>query len=107
MRRRSEDRRRFYPISGRPYFGQGSSIIADNAQFYRDRASTEQANADAASLDNVRDRCDRAAKAWTAMADRAERTQSQRAAREAATDAARIDASNDTDDSSDIAHARD
>lgn len=41
------------------------------------------------------------------MADRAERTQSQRAAREAATDAARIDASNDTDDSSDIEHARD
>lgn len=41
------------------------------------------------------------------MADRAERTQSQRAAREAATDAARIDASNGTDDSSDIAHERD
>ena len=71
---------------------EGSSAIADNAQFYRQRATMEQANADAASLDNVRDRCDRAAKAWSAMAERAERTQSQRAAREAATDAARIDA---------------
>ncbi|WP_448501073.1 hypothetical protein [Sphingomonas sp.] len=71
---------------------QRNCVIADNAQFYRQRATTEQANADAAILDNVRDRCDRAAKAWAAMADRAERTQTQRAAREAATDAAREDA---------------
>ena len=65
--------------------------MADNAQFYRMRAEVEQLNADAAILDNVRERCDRAAKAWTAMADRVERTQNQRAAREAATDAARAE----------------
>ncbi|TKD52098.1 hypothetical protein FBR43_04070 [Sphingomonas baiyangensis] len=58
--------------------------MADNPDFYRARAAVEQANADAATLDNVRERCDRAAQAWTAMANRAERTRTQREAREAA-----------------------
>ncbi|MGI4731474.1 MAG: hypothetical protein ACRYFW_06980 [Janthinobacterium lividum] len=57
----------------------------DNPDFYRTRADEEQANADAATLDNVRDRCERAAKAWATMADRAERTQTMRLTREAAT----------------------
>jgi hypothetical protein len=63
--------------------------MADDANFYRQRAEAEQANADAASLDNVRDRCQRAANSWAAMAARAERTQTLRDTREAATAAAR------------------
>jgi len=58
--------------------------MADNPEFYRARAEEERRNGDAASLDNVRDRCRRAEKAWDDMANRAERTQILRAAREAA-----------------------
>ena len=58
--------------------------MADNPEFYRARAEEERRNGDAASLDNVRDRCRRAEKAWDDMASRAERTQTLRAAREAA-----------------------
>ncbi|MEG8020356.1 hypothetical protein [Sphingomonas aerolata] len=58
--------------------------MADNPEFYRARAEEERRNGDAASLDNVRDRCRRAEKAWDDMANRAERTQTLRAAREAA-----------------------
>jgi histidinol dehydrogenase len=68
--------------------------MSDNPAFFRARADHERAAADAATLDNVRDRCDRAARAWAEMADRAERTQSLRLTREAATAAAR-DAAND------------
>ena len=57
--------------------------MADNPDFYRARAVEEQANADAAVLDNVRDRATRAARAWADMADRAERTRTQRLVREA------------------------
>ncbi len=57
----------------------------DNPAFFRTRADAERAAADAATLGNVRDRCDRAARAWEAMADRAERTQTLRQTREAAT----------------------
>ncbi|KQM98335.1 MULTISPECIES: hypothetical protein [unclassified Sphingomonas] len=59
--------------------------MADSPEAYRTRAAVERANADAATLDNVRDRCLRAEQAWTAMADRAERTTEQRLIREAAT----------------------
>lgn len=59
--------------------------MADDAALFRARAETELANAQATSLENVRDRCERAAAAWTEMADRAERTRSERLAREAAT----------------------
>ena len=58
--------------------------MADNPEFYRARADEERRNGDAALLDNVRDRCRRAEKAWDDMASRAERTQIRRAAREAA-----------------------
>jgi hypothetical protein len=44
------------------------------SDFYRARALEARADADAASLDNVRDRCLRAAAAWENMADRAART---------------------------------
>ncbi len=57
----------------------------DSPTFFRSRADAERAAADAATLDNVRDRCDRAAQAWEAMATRAERTQTLRLTREAAT----------------------
>ena len=66
--------------------------MADDPTLYRARAAAEQANADAASLDNVRQRSQRAAKAWTEMADRAESTLAMRVQREAAT-AARVAAS--------------
>ena len=58
--------------------------MADDSVFYRARAAAEHAAAEAATLDNVRDRCERAEAAWTQMAERAERTRQQRAAREAA-----------------------
>jgi hypothetical protein len=44
------------------------------SDFYRARAIDARADADAASLDNVRDRCLRSAAAWDTMADRAQRT---------------------------------
>lgn len=66
--------------------------MADDATVYRARAASEFANARDAKLDNVRDRCERAARAWETMADRAERVATQRHEREAAT-AAQRDAS--------------
>jgi hypothetical protein len=54
------------------------------ANVYRDHANRAQAEADAATLDNVRDRNLRAAKAWGEMAERQERTEVARATREAA-----------------------
>ena len=55
---------------------------------YRARADEARADADAATLDNVRDRCLRAEAAWAAMAARAERNHKLRAAQEAAKSAA-------------------
>ncbi|CAA9487618.1 MAG: hypothetical protein AVDCRST_MAG39-550 [uncultured Sphingomonadaceae bacterium] len=54
-----------------------------NKLFYREQAARQQADADAATLDNVRDRCQRAADAWTLLAERIERADSLRAARDA------------------------
>ena len=54
-----------------------------NKLFYREQAARQQADADTASLDNVRDRCQRAADAWTLLAERIERADTLRAAREA------------------------
>lgn len=50
---------------------------------YRENAAKCRADADAATLDNVRDRNLRAEAAWLAMADRQERTDTARAVREA------------------------
>jgi hypothetical protein len=63
--------------------------MADDATVFRARAATEMANAESATLHNVKDRCERAAKAWDTMADRAERVATQRHEREAATAATR------------------
>ena len=51
--------------------------------FYLERAAECRRDADAASLDNVRNRSLSAAEAWEQMADRARRTQSYRTAHEA------------------------
>lgn len=51
--------------------------------FYLARAADARAEADAATLDNVRDRCLRAEAAWSEMAARAARTQRMRARSEA------------------------
>jgi hypothetical protein len=64
-----------------------------NLEFYLARAAEARADADNAGLDNVRDRCLRAAAAWDAMAARAHRGDTFRAKlaaeKEAASDAAR------------------
>ena len=59
--------------------------MADTPHFYRARAAEQHAAADEATLDNVRERCTRAAKAWEVMADRAERTETMRNARDGRT----------------------
>jgi hypothetical protein len=50
---------------------------------YQQRAAEARADADAAVLANVRERCLRAEAAWKAMADRAARTENMRASLEA------------------------
>jgi hypothetical protein len=57
--------------------------LADNPAFYRQRALDERNAAAAATLDNVRERCERAAAAWETMAVRYDRIDKQRAEREA------------------------
>ncbi|MFW2852119.1 hypothetical protein ACM61V_09335 [Sphingomonas sp. TX0543] len=46
--------------------------------FYREQAAQQQAAADAATLDNVRERCQRASNAWAALAARSERAENSR-----------------------------
>jgi len=50
---------------------------------YREHAAQARADADAATLDNVRDRCLRAEAAWLAMAERQQRIDTARAERDA------------------------
>jgi hypothetical protein len=52
-------------------------------EFYLARAAEAKRDADAATLDNVRDRCLRSEAAWTDMASRAGRTERMRAKAEA------------------------
>lgn len=56
--------------------------MADTCRFYRARAAEQRNAAVQATLDNVRERCERAALAWEVMADRAERTETLRLQRE-------------------------
>ncbi|MFL9841653.1 hypothetical protein ABS767_11820 [Sphingomonas sp. ST-64] len=58
--------------------------MATQTLTYRQHAAKCRSDADAATLDNVRDRNLRAEAAWLAMADRQERTEIARAQREAA-----------------------
>ena len=48
-------------------------IRTSNLDFFRARAAQAAAEADAATLDHVRERCLRSEAAWQALADRAER----------------------------------
>ena len=57
----------------------------DNPRLFRTNAETELRRAQETTLANVRERCERSAAAWTAMADRAERVNASRLQREAAT----------------------
>jgi hypothetical protein len=41
--------------------------------FYREQAARQKVEAEAATLQNVRERCQRASDAWTALAARSER----------------------------------
>lgn len=51
-------------------------------QFYLTRAAQARAEAEAATLDHVRERCRRSEAAWTALADRAARSEELRVAQE-------------------------
>lgn len=63
--------------------------MATNQEFYLERANQARREADEASLQNVRERCLRAAAVWEDMADRARRTDRMRARQEAEKAAAR------------------
>lgn len=52
--------------------------VTTQLQFYLARAAQARADASAATLDNVRDRCLRAEDAWNRMAERAARTEEMR-----------------------------
>jgi hypothetical protein len=65
--------------------------MSTHEDFYRTRAAEAHAEAAAAPLANVRERNLRAAAAWEAMADRAHRTDRQRAEQEARKAAALVD----------------
>jgi hypothetical protein len=58
----------------------GPIIRNSNLEFFRARAAQANADADAATLEHVRERCRRSEAAWTALADRAERSELMRAA---------------------------
>lgn len=57
--------------------------MSSSSLAYRDRAAQAHQEAEAATLDNVRDRALRAEAAWIQMAERAERVDAARAEREA------------------------
>jgi len=56
----------------------GPMIRSTNLDFFLARAAQARAEAEAATLDHVRERCRRSEAAWTALADRAERSEQMR-----------------------------
>ena len=58
-----------------------SPLVSTQYAFYMARATEARQAADAAMLDNVRDRCLRSEAAWAAMAERALRTEKARSDR--------------------------
>ncbi len=52
--------------------------MSTQLQFYVARAEQARADAEAATLDNVRDRCLRSEAAWNLLAERAARTEQNR-----------------------------
>jgi hypothetical protein len=79
-------KKRFYAFShsARAFLQPGRPPTNTTALFYRDRARQAEADANAATLDNVRTRWLRAAKAWDEMATRAEKTAERRSVNEEA-----------------------
>jgi hypothetical protein len=66
----------------------GPIIRSSNLQFFLARADEARAQAEAATLDHVRERCRRSEAAWTMLADKARRSEQLRieeAERKAAT----------------------
>lgn len=55
-------------------------IRSSNLQFFLARAAQAHAEGEAATLEHVRERCRRSEAAWTALADRAERSEQLREA---------------------------
>jgi len=53
----------------------GPVIRGTNLQFFLARAAQAREEAEAATLDHVRERCRRSEAAWTALADKAERSE--------------------------------
>ena len=58
----------------------GPVIRSSNLEFFRARVSQARDEAEAATLDHVRERCRRSEAAWQALADKAERSERMRAA---------------------------
>jgi hypothetical protein len=54
--------------------------VNSNLDFFRARAAQAHAEAEEATLDHVRERCQRSHAAWQALADRAERGERMRVA---------------------------
>jgi hypothetical protein len=53
----------------------GPIIRSSNLEFFLARAAQARAEAEAATLDHVRERCRRSEAAWTALADKAKRSE--------------------------------
>ncbi|MFL6830857.1 MAG: hypothetical protein ACJ8D5_09620, partial [Sphingomicrobium sp.] len=60
----------------------GPIIRNSNLDFFLARAAQAREEAEAATLDHVRERCRRSEAAWTALADRAQRSERVKAAEE-------------------------
>lgn len=56
----------------------GPTISRSNLEFFRARAAQARADAEAATLEHVRERCRRSEAAWQELADRAERSERMR-----------------------------
>lgn len=58
----------------------GPATRSSNLEFFLARVEQARVEEEAATLDHVRERCRRSQAAWTALADRAERSEQLRAA---------------------------
>ena len=56
----------------------GTMSSTSNLQFYLARAEQARGEAESATLEHVRERCRRSEAAWTALAERAERSERMR-----------------------------
>lgn len=65
---------------GKPRTTPKPNKLNTNLEFLRQRAAEARADADAATLDHVRERCLRSEAAWAALAHKAERSERMREA---------------------------